>query len=144
MREIKHPNTVLRRIVFQHLYQADARRVLFAQQNEFCEQCDREGLDAKLKNRGWKHVGIVFDRLDAIDEVISKHLVGWKLERIAKVDKAILRLGVTELLYMDTPPNTVMDECVEIAKVYCEPDSPAFINAVLDKVSAIGGHSKNP
>jgi|GEM_PF-2966875 len=135
-REIKHPNTIMRRIVFQHLYQADARRVLFAQGNEFEEQCEREGIDHKLTSRGWKHVGIVFDKLDVVDEVISTHLVGWKLERLAKVDKALLRLGVAELLYMDTPPKTVMDECVEIAKMYCEAEAPAFINALLDNVSA--------
>ncbi len=134
-REIKHPNTIMRRIVFQHLYQSDARRVLFAQENEFIDQCDREGLDKKLSDRGWKHVGLVFEKLDIVDDVVSTHLKGWTLARIAKVDKAILRMGVTELLYMDTPPSTVMDECVEIAKLYCESESPAFINAVLDRVS---------
>jgi N utilization substance protein B len=134
-REIKHPNTILRKVVFQHLYQAEARRVFFAQENEFEEQCGREGLDAKLTTRGVKLVATVFDKLDVVDEMISSHLVGWKLERISKVDKAILRMGAAEILYTDISPNTVMDECIEIAKSYSEADSSSFINAVLDRIA---------
>ena len=78
----------------------------------------------------------VVEHLEEIDEMIKKHLENWTLERLANVDRNILRLCVYELLYAqeDVPVNVAIDEAIEIAKVYSDEQSSKFINGVLSKV----------
>ncbi|MBT2687040.1 transcription antitermination factor NusB [Bacillus sp. ISL-47] len=73
---------------------------------------------------------------ETIDAEIKKHLEKWTLERLATVDRNLLRLSVFELLYLseDVPANVVLDEAIEIAKLYGDEQSSKFINGVLSKV----------
>lgn len=74
----------------------------------------------------------VSEKVSELDEAISKHLKGWKMERICKTDLAILRLAIYEILYRDDIPYKVsVNEAVELAKSFGEESSPAFINGVL-------------
>ena len=67
-----------------------------------------------------------------IDRLIDTHAEGWSLERLPDVDRAILRMAVYELLWVDDVPDAVViDEAVELAKALSTDDSPAFINGVL-------------
>jgi N utilization substance protein B len=69
----------------------------------------------------------------AIDEAITQALTNWRFDRVADVDKAVLRLGAFELMQEPgTPPAVVIDEAVELAKRFSEAESPAFVNGVLD------------
>ena len=70
----------------------------------------------------------------ALDAMIAETASHWRLERIATVDKNILRLAAYELSHEATPPLVVIDEAVEIAKRFGEADSPAFVNGVLDAI----------
>jgi N utilization substance protein B len=71
----------------------------------------------------------------AIDETIVGSLTNWRFDRVADVDKAVLRLGAYELMQeRKTPVAVVIDEAVELAKRFSEADSPAFVNGVLDAV----------
>jgi N utilization substance protein B len=74
--------------------------------------------------------------LDRIDQTISVHLdPTWPLERIANVDRAILRVAVWEMLFNeDVPLKTALVDAVEIASEYSTDDSPKYINAVLDAI----------
>jgi N utilization substance protein B len=75
--------------------------------------------------------------LDALVEACSQN---WRLERMAKVDRNILRLGVYELLHRpDVPPKVAINEAIEIARRYGAEESSAFINGVLDKVAHRAG-----
>ena len=70
-----------------------------------------------------------------IDETLKKCSDHWELERMAVVDRNILRIGACELLYIpSTPPKVAINEAVEIAKRYGNEDSPEFVNGVLDKI----------
>lgn len=74
----------------------------------------------------------VSEKVSELDEAISKHLKGWKMERICKTDLAILRLAIYEILYReDIPYKVSVNEAVELAKSFGEDSSPAFINGVL-------------
>jgi N utilization substance protein B len=69
----------------------------------------------------------------AIDESIVGSLTNWRFDRVADVDKAVLRLGAYELMQEPkTPAAVVINEAVELAKRFSEADSPAFVNGVLD------------
>ena len=73
------------------------------------------------------------DNLEAIDVELSRQTAHWRLERLATVDRNILRLAVYELLFCaETPPAVVIDEAIEIAKKYGAEESARFVNGVLD------------
>ena len=76
-----------------------------------------------------------------LDELISRHATGWTLDRIAPLERSILRVGVAELLYpaevpgeREIPPEGAIDEAVETAKRFCGADAPAFVNGILASV----------
>jgi N utilization substance protein B len=74
-------------------------------------------------------------RLEEIDAAIAEAASNWRLDRIAPVDRTVLRLGTWELIgEPQTPSAVVLDEAVELAKRFGEEDSPAFVNGVLDAI----------
>jgi N utilization substance protein B len=77
----------------------------------------------------------------ALDDLIRTYSTGWTLERIAPLERSILRVGLAEILYADElpgehaiPPEGAIDEAVEIAKRFCGADAPGFINGILGAV----------
>lgn len=69
---------------------------------------------------------------EKVDSSIEEHLKNWKLSRIGKIDKAILRVAVTELLYVESiPPLVSVNEAVEMAKKYSDEEAAKFVNGVL-------------
>lgn len=72
------------------------------------------------------------DHLEQIDKEIKKYLRGWQLERIANVDRAILRLAFYEIMYEeDLPEKVALDEAIELAKTFSDAQSYRFVNGVL-------------
>ncbi|MGI5998358.1 MAG: transcription antitermination factor NusB [Lutispora sp.] len=75
------------------------------------------------------------ENIESIDKVIKSSLKSWSMERIAKVDLTILRMAIYELLYAkDVPASVVINEAVELGKVFGNDDSGSFINGVLGRV----------
>ena len=73
-----------------------------------------------------------------IDELISTYAIGWSLDRMPSVDRAILRLGAYELLWSDDVPDAVViDEAVDLASSLSTDDSPAFVNGLLARLLAL-------
>ena len=70
-----------------------------------------------------------------IDARIAAHARNWRLERMAAVDRNVLRLAAYELLHTETPHSVVIDEAVELAREFGSEPSPAFINGVLDAIA---------
>jgi transcription antitermination protein NusB len=70
-----------------------------------------------------------------LDRLISDNAVGWDLDRIAPLERAILRTALYEILHRPDIPNEVaIDEAVETTKIYCGTDAPAFVNGILGGV----------
>jgi len=76
-----------------------------------------------------------------LDELIRSHASGWSLERIAPLERSILRVGLAELLHADElpgdhaiPPEGAIDEAVETAKRFCGAEAPGFVNGILGAV----------
>jgi N utilization substance protein B len=75
------------------------------------------------------------EHMEEVDAAIAAHLDHWKLERLAKVDLAILRLGTYSLLYQrDIAPSITIDEAIDMAREFGADDSYRFVNGVLDAV----------
>lgn len=75
------------------------------------------------------------EKCDEIDKIIETASVGWKTERMSKVSRAILRLGVYEILFGGVPFKAAINEAVDIAKKYDTENAPAFINGILNKIA---------
>ncbi|HWE55341.1 MAG TPA: transcription antitermination factor NusB [Acidimicrobiales bacterium] len=82
-------------------------------------------------------VGGVGDRLAQIDGLISRHAIGWALERMPAIDRAVLRLATYELLARpDVPTAVALSEAVELAGSYSTDESGRFVNGVLSAIAA--------
>jgi len=80
--------------------------------------------------------GVVAER-EQIDQLIERHSHHWRVDRMSKVDRNVLRLAVWELLHEEeTPRRVVLNEAIELAKRFGTEESGAFINGVLDKVAS--------
>jgi N utilization substance protein B len=85
----------------------------------------------------------VVDDIKRLDELLRAHAENWRLERMAAVDRSILRLAVYELLHCpETPPHAVINEALEIARRFSGDGSVEFVNGILDSVmkSLPGAH----
>lgn len=103
---------------------------------------------AKLETRFWKNARAAestrafANRLfegaaaeaPALDKLISAQAENWRLERIAAIDRAILRLAIHELRAGETPMKVVLDEAIELAKTFSSEEASSFINGILDGV----------
>jgi N utilization substance protein B len=79
--------------------------------------------------------GVAAD-IEALDGLIRTASTNWRLERMARVDRNVLRLGAWELVHqLNTPRAVILDECVELAKRYGSEDSGSFVNGVLDRIA---------
>lgn len=95
--------------------------------------------DARPFTRALAHA--VDDHTEELDEQIERHAKGWTLDRIAPLERSILRVGVLEILHPDlaadrdpVPAEAAIDEAVRSAKTYCGSDAPGFVNGILGAV----------
>jgi N utilization substance protein B len=73
----------------------------------------------------------VEEHRDEIDATIARHAKGWELDRIAPLERNVMRVALYEIEHGDTPAEVAIDEAVELAKRYCGADAPGFVNGVL-------------
>ena len=76
----------------------------------------------------------VLEYKNDIDKIANKYLKDWTIDRLGKTDQAILRMGIYELVYTDTPEIVAINEAVELAKEYSDDKVKNMINAVLDNI----------
>jgi N utilization substance protein B len=124
-----------RELALQMLFQAD-----LGQQN--MERVRKtfwsERADVDEATRGFADdlVRVAFDESGRIDELIQKHAQHWRMERMAAVDRNVLRASVAEFLaYPKTPKPVVINEALEVARKYSSPESVQFINGILDAIA---------
>ena len=132
--------TEQRRAAVWALYQSD----LLARPLEETFPGDVHGFTRELAQ-------FVRDHQPELDELIRRHATGWSLERIAPLERSILRVGLAELLFADElpgersiPPEGAIDEAVETAKQFCGSDAPGFINGILGAVLRDASNLRTP
>jgi N utilization substance protein B len=131
---MSHDNRRLGRILaVQTLFEVDAaahdpRQVLD-------RQAEEEGAGATSRDFAWRIISSTLEHRDEIDGLLRRAAPAWPLEQIASVDRAILRAACGELLYnVGTPGKVVINEAVELAKLYGGENSGRFINGVLGTI----------
>ena len=128
---------LVRTVILQSLYEWD----FFDQKRDIVAILERNleefapGIDEP--EFAWKILKGVIDHLKQIDQVIIKAAPEWQLEKIAIIDRNILRVGLYELLYADheeVPPKVAINEAIEMAKSFGGPSAGRFINGVLGTI----------
>jgi len=128
--------TLAREFALQVLYQLDITSDTpdNALDNFWSNHNDEE-IETSLKEFSSELVKGVANNLKEIDKRIVQFAANWQLERMAVVDRNIMRLGAFELLYRDDiPPKVSINEAVELAKKFSGLESGKFVNAILDKI----------
>jgi N utilization substance protein B len=91
--------------------------------------------DAENKKFAEDLVYFIIDKHKMLEEIIDKRVENWEAERMAYLDKVILKIGVAELLHFpEIPPKVTINEAIEIAKDYSSKSSGKFVNGVLDAI----------
>lgn len=129
-------NVTLRRksreFAMQMLFQWDMS------QQEFAKLESKFWKSAKAADKTRAFANKLFEgaakEVTALDEIIAKHCENWRFERLAAIDRAILRLAIHELKAAETPAKVVLNEAVELAKKFSSEESGAFVNGILDSV----------
>jgi len=124
-----------RELALQMLFQADmgrqdavdVRRTFWAERN---------GVTADVRGFAEDLFRVATDRAEEIDKLIARHTEHWRMERMAAVDRNIIRGSVAEFLaYPSTPKAVIINEALEIARKFSSPESVQFINGVLDSIA---------
>ena len=104
---------------------------------------ERRDLDEKVRGFADDLFRVASEREAEIDQLIEKSAEHWRMERMAAVDRNVLRAGIAEFLgFPETPRPVVINEALEIARRYSTPESVQFINGVLDSVARELGDPK--
>jgi transcription antitermination protein NusB len=99
-------------------------------------------LDPEARSFAQALLAAAVEHAPAVDERITGASKNWRLERMSRVDRNILRLGTVELVaFPETPVKVVINEAVELAKRFGTAESPAFVNGILDRIAGVVGRS---
>jgi transcription antitermination protein NusB len=105
---------------------------------------ERKDIDEKVRGFSDDLFRVACERREEIDQIIERNAEHWRMDRMAAVDRNLLRAGVAEFLgFPQTPRPVVINESLEIARRYSTPESVQFINGVLDSVARELGESKS-
>jgi N utilization substance protein B len=97
---------------------------------------ERNDIDEKVRGFAEELFTIAAEREKEINEMIERNAEHWRMERMAVVDRNVLRVGVAEFLgFPDTPRPVIINEALEIGRRFSTPESVQFINGVLDSVA---------
>ena len=125
-----HPRRAARQCVLE---------ALFAYQFSKNDTIDQLlGKNPGLKNN-YDFIKSLFDfvikNMKWTEDIIKSNLENWEIDRVAQIDKILLKMGICEIYFIDNiPPKVTITEMVEIAKIYSTDESPVFINGILDAV----------
>ena len=132
----KEQKRVARCVCLKILYANSSSGILF---NEVLDNFnDNEALESINKEQ-IKYASMLFnltiENKIELDKLIESKLVNWKIQRLALMDKMILRMSLSEMLYVESvPPKVSITEGVEIAKEFSTEDSSSFVNGILDAI----------
>ena len=122
-----------RELALKFLYQTEFNSN--SPDSELNSFCDRANVSEEVQNFTQALIKNILFHKKEVDGLLKKISANWVPDRMAMIDKNILRLGICELLFdSTTPPKVVINEAVEIAKKFGTEESPDFINGILDKV----------
>ncbi len=129
------PNSQAREHCLQFLYQCDIHKIFYFSTPHFQRFVEENGLSFAVTEKVEVLATGVLSRQKTIDDLLRQHSTKWSLERMAAMDRMVLRLATYELLATKTPVKVVLNEAIELAKRYGTEHSSSFVNGVLDSIA---------
>ena len=126
-----------REAALQMLYQCDVGRAgaFESIQSYWASRDEADAIPDSLQAFANRVVRGTLDRREEIDALLSAHAQNWRIERMAVVDRVVLRMGVYEMLAdPETPSKVIINEAIELARSYSGDEAVGFVNGVLDAV----------
>jgi N utilization substance protein B len=124
-----------REAALQMLFAADIAKTESVELSDnYWDTLGEFGLDATTREFADSLAKGTLDNLEVVDERIKQRAEHWRIERMACVDRNILRLAIYELLYRDTPATVIINEGLELARCFSTFESTQFINGILDAI----------
>ncbi len=115
-------------LIFEQLFGVDGDTQSLAELIDYTpDEKDREYIDSMVSG--------VYEHAQELDEQIAGCLRGWTLDRLSRVDRAVLRLAVYEMCYTDLPIAVAINEAVELTRKFSSEESCPFVNGVLGTIS---------
>ena len=130
--------TRAREFALQILYQIDIRNADLAEvlQDFWEEKTEMDEKEPEIRDYTERLARGVLEKLDSLDKTIERFAENWEIKRMAYVDRNIMRLAAYEMMHIDDiPVKVAINEAVELAKRYGEPDSSKFVNGILDRIA---------
>lgn len=131
---LSHPNSPSREKALQFLYQCEIEKLYHFPESHFNRFVDNYAVPDTQLPRMLHLVKGVFQNFPRLNELIRAHSKNWGIERMPVTDRCILRLAVFEMLDGQTSSKVVINEAIDLAKLYGTKDSGSFVNAILDRV----------
>lgn len=126
----------IREIVFKSIFQYDFHKDFPATMEYLERETSFYSLDKESKERAKSYLKGIIEHLDEVDSIITAYLKNWTFDRLASIDRSVLRLGAYELIYVDdVPVEVTLNEAIEISKKYGSREDGKFVNGVLDKIA---------
>lgn len=126
----------MREIVFSAIYQFDFNEDIEISSTYLERELSFFSMEEQLKLRTRKYFKNILHNREVIDQTIKNHLMNWTFDRLASIDKNVLRLGTYEILYeLDVPIEVTLNESIDIAKKYGSAQGGKFVNGILDRIA---------
>ena len=126
----------IRKLAFQFCFQEDCHQIVSFDRDHFLLFCQQNNVVPQHRQFFQGLVEKAFENLHQINEIITQHSKNWVISRMNRVDLAVLRIGVVELMIrLDTDHRIIVSESTEIAKNFGSSSSSSFVNGILDAVA---------
>lgn len=132
---VNNPNTAAREAALKYFYQCEVEKIYYFSAHLLSDHLEHFQVDPESKVYIGKLCKGVFDKFEEIDNTISKHSKNWSLHRMGVIDRIVLRMATWELLERKQPKKVVMNEAIELSKVYGTEHSGSFVNGILDAIA---------
>lgn len=131
----KHWKNAARVAAIQFLYQSEANKLFYFSASHFETFCHYFGVPTQVAEASATLCQGIFQRCDKIDQQINAVSPKWPVTRMVSLDRCVLRLAVFELLASEEPVKVILNEAIDLAKLYGTEHSGKFVNGVLDTLA---------
>lgn len=130
----QNPKSIAREFAIQFLYQSESDKIFHFSDSHFTDFARHFQISSEMIPGVKEMCRSTLDRISEIDEIIVSFSANWKLDRMASIDRNVLRLATAELIDKKAPPKVILNEAIELAKKFGTNDSGKFVNGVLDRI----------
>ncbi len=132
----RDPRRLAREAVFQFLYQCEMEKIYFFSDSHFQSFAQHTQVPDSIKSSVKAQAEQVLNRLTYWDSHLEPNLLQWSLERLATVERCILRLAAAELDAKQTPTKVVLNEAIELSKKFGTAESHKLVNGILNRLAS--------